>query len=182
MVSYILMGLLDLQIPWQDSGARSAVTDCMTGLLATLPLFIGYALVLLWVKKAPSSVYARFQTEVVVPLCREISFPLACVLALLSGFGEELFFRGALSAVITASLGESAYAPVLSMIITSVLFAWVHFIGQERRFGTLIPLYALAGGYLWFVVALTSSLLPAMVCHGVYNLVVMLRTARTMRV
>ena len=112
----------------------------------------------------PNSVYARFSREIIVPLCRQLSPVLALCVALMSGFAEELLFRGTLNTLFERHVGLFAAA-----VGTSVLFAYVHFVGNTKRFGRMIPLYVAVGLYLWGVQAWTGSLGAAMVTHGTYN-------------
>jgi hypothetical protein len=159
IVSYVVSGLMDVPVIW---GADPLLV--VLGALAAFPLLWMNHFAWRWAEKRPDSLYARFSREIVVPLCKQVKPPLALVLGVLSGFGEELFFRGVLNSLVTDELGA-----VVSAISTSVLFAYVHFIGQERRFGGMIPLYSAVGLYIWTLVTLTGSLTAAMVCHGLYN-------------
>ncbi len=79
------------------------------------------------------------------------------ILALVSGFGEELFFRGMLQ-------------PLVGYAVASVLFGILH-VGPSRAF---LPwtLFALAGGFLLGgIVELTGALGPAILAHFVVNFV-----------
>mgnify|MGYP003345214224 CR=1 FL=1 len=58
---------------------------------------------------------------------------------------------------------------LFAALVSSTLFAYVHFIGNLKRFGGMLPLYTFVGLYLWAVMQLTGSLSAAMVAHGVYN-------------
>lgn len=154
-----IVWILNLEISWNPSGEAT-----LLGVgLAALPLVLNSYL---WMRtrRYSDSVYARFSKEVIVPLCRQISIPTACSVALLSGWCEEYFFRGALSSAIAHYLG-----PGVACLVSSLLFAAVHFIGNFRRFGNMIPLYTLMGSYIWIVYYLSNSLFCAAVLHGTYN-------------
>jgi membrane protease YdiL (CAAX protease family) len=161
IVSYIVAGLFEAHLVWGVSGETTLI-----GVGAALPLLFGNDLLWRWSSKHPYSVYARFSREVIVPLCRNVSVSVACVLALLSGFCEEIFFRGVLNQAITLRLGL-----VSAAILSSFLFAYIHFIGQVRRFGGMLPLYTAIGVYLWCINALTGSLWSVALTHVVYNFV-----------
>lgn len=134
------------------------------GAAAALPLLALNHLLWKISAKWPESVLARFSREVIVPLCRNISLPLAVLIAIASGFAEELLFRGAINQVLIQTMGQ-----LFAALVSSTLFAYVHFIGNLKRFGGMLPLYTFVGLYLWAVMQLTGSLSAAMVAHGVYN-------------
>ena len=169
IVSYIISGLFGLEVAW-----NSSLSTALLGVSFALPLLIGNHFLWRWSLTAPNSVYARFSRQVVVPLCKQVSPPLACMLGLMSGFGEEIFFRGALNQLAINHLGVYAAAA-----LTSVLFAYVHFIGNEKRFGGMIPLYTFVGLYLWAINHCTGSLFCAFVTHAAYNFFAILWIRRT---
>jgi membrane protease YdiL (CAAX protease family) len=169
IVSYILTGLFTLHLAW-----NSSLANLVLGVCCALPLLVGNHLLWRWSLTAPDSVYARFSKQVVVPLCKQVRPPLALLLAVLSGFGEELLFRGALNQIAIANLGWQAAA-----FLTSLVFAYVHFIGNEKRFGGMIPLYTAVGLYLWGINHLTGSLFCAFVTHAAYNFLAIVWIRRT---
>ena len=134
------------------------------GALAAIPLLLGNHLLWLWTKKHPTSVYARFSRDIIVPLCKRISPGQALIIGLLSGIGEEILFRGSLNQLCLRYGGEIA-----ALSLTSFSFAYVHFIGNVKRFGGMIPLYTAIGGVLWGVWFVTGSLAAAATTHAVYN-------------
>jgi membrane protease YdiL (CAAX protease family) len=166
IVAWILWGLFEVELRWGEP-----LTSIILGLLWVLPLFIGNELLSLFIEQNPSSIFARFSKEVVTPLCEAVPPLLALILGILSGFGEELLFRAVLLPLFTPVTG--VYGAIL---MSSILFAWVHFIGQERKYGALIPLYTLVGVYFSIIFLLHGTALPVMICHGTYNFMVILRT------
>ena len=142
----------------------TSVNHIVLGAVAAVPLLLLNHIIWRWSLKHPQTVFARFSREIIVPLCARISPPLAFTVAVLSGFAEELLFRGALNQVLIESVGTG-----LAAVISSALFAYVHFIGNLKRFGGMLPLYTGVGLYLWGVTCVTGSLTAAMVAHGVYN-------------
>jgi membrane protease YdiL (CAAX protease family) len=136
----------------------------LIGLLAAIPLLMGNALLWRWAILNPTSVYARFSKEVVVPLCQQIPPRDALIIGILSGVGEEALFRGALNNLMASWLGS-----YMALLLTSLAFACVHFIGNFRRYGGMVPLYTAVGALLWLESSLTGSLGAAAVTHGFYN-------------
>jgi membrane protease YdiL (CAAX protease family) len=168
LLSVVVSALFSVSIAWNTSlhlltlGAALAVPPlCLNEVLWRISL------------RHPASVFSRFSREIIVPLCRQISIPTALVVAVLSGACEEMFFRGALNLATTQYLG-----PIGACAVTSVLFAAIHFVGNFRRFGGMIPLYTVMGAYMWGAVYVTDSLFCAAVLHAVYNLLAILRIKR----
>lgn len=168
ILSVVLCAVGNIEVSWNASMHFAA----LGALLATPPLLLNEVL---WrvSQRHPTSVYSRFSREIILPLCRQISLPTAVAVAILSGACEELFFRGALNAVARTYLG-----PLGACVSTSVLFAAIHFVGNFRRFGGMIPLYTIMGSYMWAVASLTDSLFCAAVLHGVYNFLAIVRIKR----
>ncbi len=148
---------------------QASPSDVALGAASAIPLLILNHVLWRMSAKRPDGVFARFSREVVVPVCRSIAPLSAAVVALLSGFAEELLFRGAISLVLQEAAGMAVAA-----VVSSVLFAYVHFIGNLKRFGGMLPLYTFVGLYLWGVAQLTGSLAAAMVAHAAYNFLAIL--------
>ena len=164
ILSTLILWALDGELIWNISFSTG-----VTGiLLAAPPLCLN---MYLWSRAvaAPNSVYGRFSREIITPLCRQISIPTAVSVAILSGWCEEYFFRGALSVALTHYVGA-----VLSCVVSSLLFAAIHFIGSFKRFGAMLPLYTVMGIYMWLVHLLSGSLFCVAVLHGAYNLAAIL--------
>jgi membrane protease YdiL (CAAX protease family) len=159
IVASIIAWLCDLSIEWNATPEAIRI-----GALAALPLLVGNHLLWLWTARHPESVYARFSRDIIVPLCKRISPGQAAIIGLLSGVGEEILFRGSLNQLCIRYSGELA-----ALCLTSVAFAYVHFIGNIKRFGGMIPLYTAIGGVLWGVWFATGSLAAAATTHAVYN-------------
>jgi membrane protease YdiL (CAAX protease family) len=156
---------LSLDIPWNISVRMGSYGV----LLAIGPLVLNYYV---WKRALASSdsVYTRFSQEIIIPLCRQISIPTAISVAILSGSCEEFFFRGVLSAAI------ARHSPLsVACLVSSVLFAAIHFVGSFKRFGGMMPLYTAMGIYMWLAAYLSSSLFCAAILHGSYNLAAILQ-------
>ncbi|MFK7992025.1 MAG: lysostaphin resistance A-like protein [Sandaracinaceae bacterium] len=88
-------------------------------------------------------------------LLGEVSAPVILGLALTSGIGEELFFRGAMQ-------------PTLGWVITSIVFGVIH-IGPDRRFLAWTP-FAIAAGFAFGALhEATGSLAGPIVAHVLIN-------------
>jgi membrane protease YdiL (CAAX protease family) len=160
IVSFIFAALFEISLSWHCSWFFLVV-----GILAAFPLLFLNNLLWRWSQSRPDSVFARFSRTVIVPLCKQVSPPLAVALAAMSGFGEELFFRGVLNAVAIRHAGLLAAA-----LVTSVVFAYVHFVGLVKTFGGMLPIYTAVGLYFWALHFWTQSLFAVTVTHAIYNL------------
>ncbi|NDC76949.1 MAG: CPBP family intramembrane metalloprotease [Chitinophagia bacterium] len=171
VVSEGLLIALAYGIAWTRGEAISwnpSIEAAIVGASVTLPLLLGNEWVWRWSARHPQSVYHRFSAEVIVPLCGEVPIAHIPIIALLSGIGEEALFRGALNDVML-----SHAPPWVALVVTSVAFAYVHFIGTVRRYGGMIPLYSLVGAVLWLVWWKTDSLAAAAITHATYNFAAM---------
>lgn len=158
-LAYLLGWLSGEEITWNPSARHMAI-----GAATAAPLLLGNHLLWSWTKRNPSSVYARFSQQVVLPLCRAVTLRDAALIALLSGIGEEVFFRGALNSFIMAHTTTP-----IALCATSLLFAYVHFIGHLKQFGAMIPLYSIVGAILWMIWRATDSLTAVATAHATYN-------------
>jgi membrane protease YdiL (CAAX protease family) len=84
---------------------------------------------------------------------------LTAVVTLGPGIGEELFFRGLMMRSLLAGM-----PPAAAVLISAVLFGLIHFDVLQS------PGAAVIGIYLGIVAYRSNSLFPAMVAHGVNNL------------
>ena len=125
----------------------------LVGLLGAAGLAIG--LVALWRTGARIWTPLADATEEVQRVVGPISTGDAILLAVVSGFAEELLFRGALW-------------PHLGLVGSSLLFGLVHVL--PRRSLWVYPLYATACGFLLGLLrAGTENVVPAMLCHALVN-------------
>jgi membrane protease YdiL (CAAX protease family) len=162
VISLALQYLFDLNVEWNTSPK----TILLGTLLIIPPLAVNH---FLWghSQRATHSIYYRFSQEIIIPLCKHITWQVAVLIAILSGVCEEMLFRGALN-----SLSLRYTNPALSCLLTSLLFAAVHFIGSFKRYGMMIPLYTAMGAYLWGVHYMLQSLSAVAILHGLYNFIV----------
>jgi membrane protease YdiL (CAAX protease family) len=167
-ISLIIVAVAHNHIIW-----AATPFNILLGTTAAIPLLVLNLYIWRYAERTPHSVFARFSTEVIVPLCRAVDTRTALLLALLSGICEELFFRGALNLIIAGHFGL-----IVAFLTTSISFAAIHFIGSFKRYGGMIPLYSAIGGYIWLVHQATGSLASVVFLHGVYNFVVIMLVAR----
>ena len=161
ILAYVVAWLFGIDISWDLSSLALVI-----GAISAAPLLIGNHLLWRWTVSNPDSVYGRFSREVIVPLCKQVSAFDALLIGVFSGIGEEVLFRGTLNLLCAHWFGLIA-----ALAISSVTFAWVHFIGNTRRYGGMIPLYTAVGAALWLVWFLTDSLAAAAATHATYNFV-----------
>jgi membrane protease YdiL (CAAX protease family) len=95
-------------------------------------------------------------------------FGAVVVIGVLAGTAEEIFFRGYMQ----TRLRQRWRAP-LAIAATSVCFSILH----VDPSGVHVVLAFALSLYLGFVTELTGSVLPAIVCHVVNNVVYTLQTA-----
>lgn len=142
----------------------------LRGLLLTLPLlFLNALLYYSTIARNKDSPYAQFFYEYILPLCRVQNTISALCIGIASGFGEELLFRAAMTLELQLHVPQ-----YIVFIIVNVLFAYVHFIGSARKFVRLVLFYFLFGLYFSFIVEFYSDLWAAVICHALYNFIVIL--------
>jgi uncharacterized protein len=93
-----------------------------------------------------------------------LRLPLAMVMVIVGPLIEELLFRGVLLSALMRSLSTA-----WSITISAVLFGVVHLEGLDFKWFALPGLILLAVGLAWLRLK-SSSLWPAVLAHGVYNL------------
>jgi membrane protease YdiL (CAAX protease family) len=125
----------------------------------------GLALVGLWWLVARRFTAARRFEDLVRELLGDLDAGQAVGLALLSGFAEELFFRGAVQ-------------DTWGFWIASALFAALH-TGRDRGLWVWTAFALVAGLLFGGMVLLAGNLLPAIVAHVVVNAINLRRLARS---
>lgn len=114
----------------------------------------------------PNQTRNDFLQTKVYPLCQILNIPSAIFISLIAGIGEELFFRDLLLNYLNISLG-----PFLAILLSSLAFALVHFIGQIKNSLPLILIYLVVGFYFAFIYLITQSVLICITIHFAYDLV-----------
>jgi uncharacterized protein len=95
-------------------------------------------------------------------------FGAVVVFGLIAGVAEELFFRGYMQTRLAEAWGAAR-----AVVVTAACFGVLH----VDLSGIHMALAFAMGLYLGFVVERTGSVLPAIVCHVVNNIVYTLQTA-----
>ena len=144
---------LDLFLP----GSRPWV-DAIAGAGAALALLLAWWLTVRWVPLA-SRLEERLR-QTLGPLSGHEAFGLA----LLSGIGEEVFFRGAMQ-------------PAWGYPLTTLLFGVLHS-GRGRELVLWTASALLAGAVLGGLMAWRGNLLAPVVCHVLVNAVQLRRILR----
>ena len=132
-----------------------------------LGIGLAVALGLVWWLARATLPAARRVDELIAGVLGPVSTSELIALALLSGFAEELFFRGAL---------QGSWGPVWSTVIFALLHGGP---GRDYRVWTVFA--ALAGAALAALVHWRGNLGPAIVCHVAFNAVSLWRLARLAR-
>src|SRR5947209_14908287 len=140
------------------------------GVAATLPMLVLFFAMLRW-PVGPLGKIKKFFDEQFRPLLAPCTLLDLLGIAVLAGFGEEMFFRG----VCQATLAEWTGRPWLALALASVLFGVAHAITL-----TYALLAAVMGAWLGWLWLWCDNLLPAILAHALYDfvaLVLLLRAA-----
>jgi hypothetical protein len=152
-------GHLGLLAPSSDApiAGRGWPADACGGV--ALGLFVALAVVVVTRGPMSSGSWSEFLEDRMREALQGIRPPQAIALALLSGVGEELLFRGVLQVELGAWLGT-----FWGWLLASLIFGAVH-TGPDRRFllwsGFSAVVGMLLGGLLWA----TGSLLAPIALH-----------------
>ena len=130
---------------------------------ATLPLIAGY----FFLQALPFESLRRidrFVRELFWQHMGHLTLGQLALIAVLAGFGEELFFRGLLQ------LGLAAICNVwLAVLLTSLVFGLAHAVTPTYCFLALV-----ISLYLGFLFVMTGNLLVPIVVHALYDFLVFL--------
>jgi membrane protease YdiL (CAAX protease family) len=138
-------------LAWSWSGAA-------VGALASLPPLFG--LTVMW--DSESSAYRRVRETLettLLPQLAALSRWELAVLMVVTGFGEEMLFRGFLQGLLEGALG-----PLAGLAAASVIFGLAHPVSVAYFVVT-----ALMGVYLGLLWNETENLLAPVVAHGLYD-------------
>lgn len=108
-----------------------------------------------------------FENEL-LPLLNNCRWGDLALIAVATGVGEEMLFRGLFQPILAAELGEPA-----AVALTSIIFAALHPISIPYFY----VMFAL-GIYLGSVCVLSGNLLASMTCHGTYVFLLLARLLR----
>ena len=143
------------------------------GMLGTLPMFLLCYLVYKLPGKAIEFT-RRFMKMMYHDFVRHCSVMQLLLMAILSGIGEELFFRGFLQTTIAHWCGGETRGLVIAIVITSILFGLAHPISKLYVF-----LCFVIGLYLGVIFAWSgNNLIAPILLHAIYNFVIFLNMPR----
>ena len=112
----------------------------------------------------------QFMRSIYFDFVRHCSVLQLLLVAIMSGIGEELFFRGVLQTTIAQWCGGGTHGLVWGILITSALFGLVHPINK-----LYVALCFIIGVYLGLIFAVSGNNLTApIILHAGYNFVVFL--------
>lgn len=144
--------------PWLPL-AEAGYSPHLVGLAAGA--FLALALIASTRFASARFVWARRLERDLAPLCRELDGGRVAVLALLSGVGEEVFFRGLL-------------ATLLGVVASSALFGLAHQLPGRSRW-VWVAWATVAGLLFALVYRGTGSLVAPIVAHVLVNFVNLLQ-------
>jgi membrane protease YdiL (CAAX protease family) len=128
------------------------------GIAVTLPMLALFLACLRW-PIGPLARIKQFSEEVVRPLFGPCSIFDLALIALLAGFGEELFFRGFCQELLSNWL-----TPWGGVAVASILFGLMHPITPAY-----VVLATVLGIYLGVVQLTSENLLVVIVAHALYD-------------
>jgi len=116
----------------------------------------------------------RFMRSVYNDFIRHCSVTQLLLVAVMSGIGEELLFRGILQTFVTNACGDGTWGLAIGVILTSVLFGIVHPINKLYVFLCIV-----IGIYLGLFFAWSgNNLIVPIIIHAFYNFIVFLAMPR----
>lgn len=98
----------------------------------------------------------RFKQEYIVPLAVLLGPAEALAVSVAAGIGEEFFFRGALQVE-------------FGIVLSSLLFAVVHFGPAARQYFGVLTIYFAVSIYFGLLYQLTGDLWATAAAHGLYD-------------
>jgi len=158
-VFYVLLGSAGLV--WTRLRTGSWLPESVTGGDAAISLLLGVGVTTLVIATTGPMIrrlaWMRWLSMEMRRLLGPIDLRTALVVAVASGVGEEIFFRGAL-------------LPVTGLVVSSLIFAVVH-TGPERRYLAWTGFTLAIGFALGWITVATGSLLGAVFAHVAINAV-----------
>jgi membrane protease YdiL (CAAX protease family) len=137
-------------------GFTWSIRDAFLGLLAALPMYALFRLLMRW-PIGPLERLKRFFAEALTPLLGSRPDSDLALISIAAGLGEEMLFRGVLQAVLARWLGTWE-----GLAAASLLFGLLHPIST-----TYVVVAGLLGAYLGAVWILSGNLLVVVIAHAV---------------
>ena len=141
------------------------VNDALIGVIATLPMVA----FLYWFTRTEVPSFAEFrsaQIEMFSKIGFEFTWPRIIMMSIAAGVCEELFFRG----LIQTGIAQYSNA-MLGLAIGSVVFGILHW--RTRLYAIIATMI---GVWLGLIYLYTENILPAMIAHGLYDVVALYYT------
>lgn len=139
-------------------GFSWSIRDAILGVLAALPMYAMFQLLMRW-PIGPLKRIRRFFEDELTPLFGSRPDSDLALISVAAGVGEEMLFRGVLQGVLSLWLGTWE-----GMVAASVLFGLVHPITA-----TYVLVAGLLGAYLGTVWIFSGNLLVVMIAHALYD-------------
>jgi len=157
VVALVLGNLLE-QPPLER--LRLVLRDVGWGLVATLPMLVGFFLAVRW-PIGPLRSIQSFTDRVLLPMLAPCTNVDLLGISCLAGLGEEMLFRG----VIQDRLGH--YMPAgTALVVSAVLFGVMHGVTITYALMAMV-----AGLYLGWLFSFTDNLLVPVIAHTLYDFV-----------
>lgn len=157
-IFFVWMHLKGLSFPLVPSGA-----EILAGVLSVGPLLLLNG-ILFGVFTRVQGIFSPFlylRDEIIKPLADELGPFSALLLACFAGVGEELFFRGMMQVE-------------LGVLVTNVLFAFLHFGTAVRKFFLVALVYFGIGLYFSHISIRFDSLWVPILAHACYDYLVIM--------
>ncbi|MEX0595758.1 MAG: CPBP family intramembrane glutamic endopeptidase [Candidatus Paceibacterota bacterium] len=132
----------------------------------TLPLLLLNYLLFI---RFPNQTRKDFLASKVFPLCQILSWPSALLISIMAGVGEELFFRDLVLNLFYSNYAHSTWGAILAVLLSSLAFAIIHFIGQIKSSLELICIYTIVGIYFSGIYLYTDSVFICIAVHAIYD-------------
>ena len=139
-------------------GLKWSFRDVVVGVLAALPMYALFQLLIRW-PIGPLERIKRFFADELTPLFGSRPASDLALISIAAGVGEEMLFRGVIQASLTAWLGTWE-----GLAAASLLFGLLHPISA-----TYVLVAGLLGAYLGAVWLWSGNLLVVMIAHALYD-------------
>ena len=112
----------------------------------------------------------RFLQSVYCDFIRHCSVTQLLLVAIMSGIGEELLFRGVIQTSMTNAFGGETRGLAIGIVLTSLLFGVVHPINKLYVFLCFVIGIYLGLLFVWF----GNNLVVPVIMHALYNFILFL--------
>ena len=155
-------------IPLRDMFVFSSL-PLILAVVATIPMLIFCRFIYVLPLKAVEFT-RRFLHSVYLDFIRHSSVPQLLLVAIMSGIGEELLFRGIMQTIIMNVCGGGTWGLVIGIGVTSLLFGLAHPINKLYVFLCFVIGIYLGLAFAWS----DNNLLVPIIIHALYNFVIFL--------